>query len=520
MKKESVLIILVAVMASLLEIIDTSIVNVALPSMMGNLGATLEDISMVITGYAIANAIVLPVSAWMGERIGRRTYYLGCILFFTATSVACGFAPNLEVLTIFRILQGIAGGALLPTSQTLIYEQFPKEKAGIAGAIFGMSVMIGPTLGPTLGGYLTDTFGWRSIFNINLPLGLLAFFVGAMVIFDRPQSEAEKNQEKGKLDWVGLSLLILGIGCLQFVLERGEANDWMASKVILLNTVIFTLALPGFVWWELRVKNPIINVRLFLQPVVTNGVALMGMVGFFLYGVVFILPIYVSRTLHLDATQTGMLFIPGSLLTALVMPFVGRQMFKGTPPKRLIIVGLISIEVCLYLMTRLSPMSTEGEILRMLFVRGFGMAFLFVPINSSIISQFNGIEMGQVSGLLNLSRQIGGSMGIAMIGTLLNTRSHQNYLDLVSKVSMLEPATQQAYLQGAAGMAGKMTQSLGMTTGHQAALTSIYGRVQNQVFMLSFQQLMFIMMGVFAISFIPYYFLKFKGKTNVIVDSH
>jgi DHA2 family multidrug resistance protein len=307
---------------------------------------------------------------------------------------------------------------------------------------------------------------------------------------------------------------------LQFVLERGEANDWMASKVIMLNTIIFTCALPAFVWWELRVKNPIINVRLFLQPLVTNGVALMGMIGFFLYGIVFVLPVYVSRTLHFDATQTGMLFIPGSLLTVVVMPFVGRQMFKGTPPKRLIIVGLVAIELCLYLMTRLSPMSSEGEILRMLFVRGFGMAFLFVPINSSIISQFKGIEMGQVSGLLNLSRQIGGSMGIAMIGTLLNTRSHQNYLDLVSKVSMLEPATQQAYLQGAAGMSGKMTESIGMSTGHQAALTSIYARVQNQVFMLSFQQLMFIMMGVFALSFIPYYFLKFKGKTNVIVDSH
>src|SRR4051812_923039 len=174
MSGASKLIILTAVLASLLEIIDTSIVNVAIPTMMGNLGATLEDISMVVTGYAIANAIVLPLSAWLGERIGRRKYYLGCIALFTLTSVACGFAPNLQTLIVFRIFQGLAGGALLPTSQTLIYEQFPKEKAGIAGALFGMSVMIGPTLGPTMGGYLTDNFGWRSIFNVNLPLGILA----------------------------------------------------------------------------------------------------------------------------------------------------------------------------------------------------------------------------------------------------------------------------------------------------------------------------------------------------------
>jgi DHA2 family multidrug resistance protein len=181
---QSSLIIFVAVLASLLEIIDTSIVNVALPTMMGNLGATLEDISMVITGYAIANAVILPLSAWLGEKFGRRRYYLTCIGLFTATSVACGLAPNLEFLIIFRILQGLAGGALLPTSQTLIYEQFPKEKAGVAGAIFGMSVMVGPALGPVLGGFLTDSFGWRSIFNVNLPLGLLTLFIGATCIFD------------------------------------------------------------------------------------------------------------------------------------------------------------------------------------------------------------------------------------------------------------------------------------------------------------------------------------------------
>lgn len=519
MKKEGVLIIVVAVMASLLEIIDASIVNVALPTMMGNLGATLEDISMVITGYAIANAIILPVSAWLGERIGRRTYFLGCILLFTATSVACGLAPNLATLTVFRILQGLAGGALLPTSQTLIYEQFPKEKAGIAGAIFGMSVMIGPTLGPTMGGYLTDTFGWRSIFNINLPLGLIAFFIGAMVIFDRAK-EPGHVEEKHELDIWGLTFLVLGIGCLQYVLERGESEDWFASKLILFNTIIATVSLPLFVWWELRVKNPIINVRLFLKPLVSNGVLLMGMVGFFLYGVVFILPIYVGRTLHFDATQTGMLFIPGSLLTAALMPFVGRQMYKGTNPKWLIFIGLLSLEVCLYLMTLLSPLSSKGEILRMLFVRGFGMAFLFVPINSSILSQFKGMELGQVSGLLNLARQIGGSVGIALIGTMLNKNSHQNYLDLSTKVSLLNSNAQSAYYSSANGLGQKMSEGLGMASGSDAALKSLYARIQNQVFMLSFKQLMFMMMLIFAVSFIPLYLLRFKEKTNKVVDAH
>lgn len=518
MKRDSVLIVIVAVMASLLEIIDASIVNVALPTMMGNLGATLEDISMVITGYAIANAIVLPVSAWLGERIGRRVYFLGCILLFTLTSVACGLAPNLETLIVFRVLQGLMGGALLPTSQTLIYEQFPKEKAGIAGAVFGMSVMIGPTLGPVMGGYLTDNFGWRSIFNINLPLGLLALFIGSLVIFDRPKEVGQEGKQE--LDIWGLTFLVLGIGCLQYVLERGESDDWFASNVILLNSLIAAFCLPMFVWWELRVKNPIINVRLFLKPLVSNGVLLMGMVGFFLYGVVFILPIYVARTLHFDATQTGILFIPGSLLTAAMMPFVGRMMYQGVSPKRLIFIGLMSLEVCLYLMTQLSPLSAEGEVLRMLFVRGFGMAFLFVPINSSILSQFHGREMGQVSGLLNLARQIGGSIGIALIGTLLTKRSHQNYLDLSGNVSLLNPNVQNTFYPGAVGMGQKMSDAIGMASGQEIALKSLYGRVQNQVFMLSFQQLMWTMMIIFAISFVPLYFLRYKEKTNVVVDSH
>lgn len=519
MKRESVLIVVVAVMASLLEIVDASIVNVALSSMMGNLGATLEDISMVITGYAIANAIVLPVSAWLGERIGRRVYFLGCIALFTLTSVACGLAPNLETLIVFRIMQGLAGGALLPTSQTLIYEQFPKEKAGIAGAIFGMSVMIGPALGPVLGGYLTDTFGWRSIFNINLPLGIIALFIGSLVIFDR-EKEPGKENEKQELDIWGLAFLVLGIGCLQYVLERGEADDWFSSNIIILNSLIAAVCLPLFVWWELRVKNPIINVRLFLQPIVSNGVFLMSMIGFFLYGVVFILPVFVSRTLHYDATQIGVLFIPGSLLTAAMMPMIGRAMYKGVDPRKLIFVGLVSLELCLYSMTLLSPLSSEGELLRMLFIRGFGMAFIFVPINSSILSQFKGVEMGQVSGLLNLSRQIGGSVGIALIGTLLNKNSHQNYLDLTSKVSLLNANTQSVYYSSANSLGAKMSEGLGMATGNEAALKSLYGRIQNQVFMLSFKQMMFVMMIIFATSFIPLALIRFKGKTNTVVDAH
>lgn len=516
MSRESKLIVFVAVLASLLEIIDTSIVNVAIPTMMGNLGATLEDISMVITGYAIANAIVLPLSAWLGEKIGRRKYYLGCILLFTFVSVLCGLAPNLFFLTIFRILQGLAGGALLPTSQALIYEQFPKEKAGTAGAIFGMSVMIGPTLGPTLGGFLTDHLGWRSIFNINLPLGLLAFFVGYMVIKD-PNYDNSNKEDRG-IDLFGLILLTLGIGCLQWVLERGESEDWFSSKLVIINTLTFIFCLPTFVWWELKVKNPILNIRLFKEAIVTNGVLLMGFVGFFLYAVIFILPVFVGRTFHFTATQTGMLFIPGSLLTALMMPMIGKAM-QHIPAKKLIFVGLFSIEMCVLALSHFSPDTSMNELYRAMYIRGFALAFLFVPINSSILSQFKGVNLGQVSGLLNLSRQIGGSIGIALVATLMTTKSHQNYIDIASKVSMLKPSTQIVYQNLNNGMKNKMLEEVGVSDSNSAALKVIKYKIENQVFALTFVQLVQTIGMIFLLSFIPWYFLKLKGPIKV-VDSH
>ncbi|MGZ3724510.1 MAG: DHA2 family efflux MFS transporter permease subunit [Pseudobdellovibrio sp.] len=522
MSRESKLIVFVAVLASLLEIIDTSIVNVALPTMMGNLGATLEDISLIITGYAIANAIILPVSAWLGDRFGRRPYFLGCIMLFTATSVACGLAPNLFTLTIFRILQGLAGGALLPTSQTLIYEQFPKEKAGMAGAIFGMSVMIGPALGPVLGGYLTDQFGWRSIFNINLPLGLFALFVGSLVIHNvkKDVPAGQENQKRPPLDTVGIALMVAGIGCLQYVLERGESDDWFSSNAIIINTFIAAVCLPTFVWWETKVKNPIINIRLFKDSLVQSGIMMMALLGFFLYGVVFLMPVFLGRTYHYDATQIGLLFIPGSLITMAMMPFIGKQMQAGTNPKILIAIGFVLIELCLYTMTWFSPLSSKSDILITLYVRGFALSFLFVPINSSILSQYSGINMGQVAGLLNLFRQIGGSAGIALVATLLNYRSHQNYLDMSSQLTAFS-AQGRAFVQNLGqSMNFKLLKDVGFDPNGEIAIKALYFKVQNQIFMLTFIQLIYIMMFIMLITIIPIYRLKLKKGPVAVVNDH
>lgn len=533
------LIILTAVLASLLEIIDTSIVNVAVPSMMGNLGATLEDISWVITGYIIANAIVLPIAGWLGMQMGRRQYYIGCILFFTGASVACGLAPNLPSLVAFRILQGLAGGALLPTSQALIREQFPASKAGMASAIYGMGVIIGPTIGPTLGGYLTDHLGWRAIFNINLPLGLLAAAMAYMTIEEfgvtreqRLANEAARKENPNALpttpprtrtpiDFYGLILLALGIGCLQFVLERGEADDWFESKIIIAATLIAVISIPSFIWWELKTKFPIIEIRLFKHAAVRTGTALMLALGLMLYATIFILPIFVSTVLNYDATQTGMLFIPGALITAMLMPIVGR-LLKTVDARFLILWGVVVVEVFLFMMTSFSSNTTNRDLFWPLFVRGWGMAFLFVPINAVSLGEFKGPALGQVAGLMNLSRQVGGSIGIAALSTLLSKYNAKNYYLLSTHVSLLDSNTYYSMRQIQAGMTGRMMTALGGGTAQQAALKSLSFRIQKQVFCLSFTQLMWLLFACFGMALIPLFLMKpHKPDPNAeAVDAH
>jgi DHA2 family multidrug resistance protein len=281
--RASVFIVITAVLASLLEIIDTSIVAVAVPRMQGNLGVSLDEITWVSTGYIISNAVVLPIASWLSSRIGRRPYFIGCISLFTLASIACGLAPNFGFLVAARIVQGAAGGALLPTSQTLIQEQFPGEKSGIGSAIYGMSVMVGPALGPTLGGYLTDNYSWRSIFYINVPLGILAAVLAylfieapaseaAAVRSERPsENEKEKIKKKNSVDWIGFGLLVAGVGCLQFVLERGQQDDWFSSNLILSAATIAGIGLPLFFLYEYRKDKPIVDVRLFKDSAIRSG---------------------------------------------------------------------------------------------------------------------------------------------------------------------------------------------------------------------------------------------------------
>ena len=527
----SKLIVLTAVLASLLEIIDTSIVNVAIPSMMGNLGATLDEISWVVTGYIIANAIVLPISSWLSKQFGRKLYYTSCIIIFTAASVACGLSTSLEMLVFFRIIQGLAGGALLPTSQALIFESFPKEKAGLASAIYGMSVMVGPTVGPVLGGFLTDHFGWRMIFNINLPIGIvvaiLSFILVEDVGFDPSikQTKAElkeiRKNQKTPIDVWGLVLLITGIGCLQFVLERGQADEWFDSKLILVGTIMAIVSIIGLIWWELRIKHPILELRHFKNKSFTGGVLLMSGVGVILYGLIFIIPVFVSTVQGLTATQTGALFIPGALLAAFIMPMIGAALRK-VDARFLIANGIIILSIAVYKISFFDAYtSVDGMFVPLLF-RGAALAFLFVPINTIVLSQFSGNEIGQAAGLLNLCRQVGGSVGIALISTFFQRFQVTSFSVMSSHLTGLDHQAIQFSQQLQSSMHAKMADVVGMGSAVSDSIKIMLGLARKQAFILGYQKIVRILGFGYLLSLLPLFLLKKKNTVNSteIMESH
>jgi DHA2 family multidrug resistance protein len=501
---KAALLIITAGLAPLLEMVDTSIVNVAVPTMMGNLGATLDTISWVVTGYIIANAIILPLAGWLAIRIGRRSYYTGCIILFTMASVACGLAPNLEFLVAFRIIQGLAGGALLPTSQSLIQEALPQEQAGLASALYGIVIIIGPTIGPPLGGWLTDHFGWRSIFNINLPLGILAAMMAMSFVKDHALEEGGQHDRMrtAPVDVLGLLLLVASIGCMQFVLERGEADDWFTSTAILVNSGVSIVSIISFIFWELHTEHPIMDLRLFKVPNLAYGTLVMGCIGAMLYALIFFVPVFCSAIVGLTATQTGLIFIPGALASGLMMPLVGSQL-RRRDPRLLVLFGIVMVDIGIYMLAHTSPMTGTRALFWPLFIRGFGMAFLFVPVNAVVLGSFSGPALGQVAGITNLARQLGGSLAIAILSTLFTHSRQRAFADLSGRVSRLNPAFIYTNISN-----GHFASSLGLGTPASIGAKTAYYRVSRQAFVLGFNHMMWLMVAIFGAALIPLYFMQ------------
>ncbi|WP_160718130.1 DHA2 family efflux MFS transporter permease subunit [Chitinophaga solisilvae] len=433
-----VIITITAIFCALLEIVDTTIVNVALNDMRGNMGATLSEIGWVITAYAIGNVIIVPMTSWLSQQFGRRNYFAASIIIFTISSFLCGNATTMWELILFRFIQGLGGGALLVTSQTIITESYPPEKRGIAQAIYGLGVIIGPTLGPPLGGYITDNYSWPYIFYINIPIGVIATLLTLQ--FVRSPKYAEKKSVS-EIDFLGIILLAMCVGSLQYVLERGQEDDWFSDPTITLLSITSALSLFFFIWRELTYKNPIVELRVLKNGNLRVGTILSFILGFGLYGSTFIIPLYTQGLLGWTATQSGMLMIPAALTTAFMMPIIGKMLEKGVPQQYLVAAGMFLFFVYSFWGYKIiTPADTGADaFFWMLIVRGVGMGLLFIPITTLALSSLKGQQIGQGAAFTGMMRQLGGSFGVALITTFMSRQNQFYRNDLVGKLDTNNP---------------------------------------------------------------------------------
>ncbi|CAM3880146.1 MDR family MFS transporter [Flavobacterium branchiophilum] len=504
-----VIITITAVLCALLEIVDTTIVNVALNNMRGSLGATLTDVAWVITAYAIANVIVIPMTSWLAQQFGRRNYFATSIVIFTVASFLCGNATNIWELVAFRFIQGLGGGALLVTAQTIITESYPVAKRGMAQAIYGMGVIIGPTLGPPLGGYIVDHFSWPYIFYINIPIGVLATFL--TIGFVKSPKYGEKLHAS-QVDWMGILYLASFIGSLQFVLEHGQQDDWFNNKTIVALTILSVLGLILFIKRELTYQYPIVNLKVLKDTNLRMGTIMCFILGFGLYGSTFIIPIYTQSILGWSATDAGLLLIPSSITTGLMMPFVGKMIQKGYNQKYMVAVGfLIFFGFSFYMRGALTPNTGVEHIFWPLIMRGVGLGLLFVPITTLSLSTLKGKNIGDGAAFTGMMRQLGGSFGIAIITTFISRFNQQHRVDLIAHLDKTN------YLvQNQIAMLQKGFQAKGFPT--NVSLAKAYQilefKVYKQASVLSYMDI-FMYLGVLFLLCIPVVLILKTGKSKV-----
>ncbi len=506
-----VIITITAILCALLEIVDTTIVNVALNDMRGNLGATLTEVGWVITAYAIGNVIIVPMTSWLSQQFGRRNYFAASIILFTVCSFLCGNANGIWELVFFRFLQGIGGGALLVTSQTIITESYPPEKRGMAQAIYGLGVIIGPTLGPPLGGYIVDHFSWPYIFYINIPIGVVATLLTLQ--FVRSPKYAEKKS-RSEIDFLGIALLAISVGSLQYVLEKGYDDDWFNSTLIIALSVVAVFGLFFFIWRELAYKNPIVELRVLKNGNLRIGTILSFIMGFGLYGSTFIIPLYTQSTLGWTAQQSGALMIPAALTTAFMMPIIGQLLQKGVPQQYLVAGGmLLFFGFTFWGYKILTPDTSADNFFWMLIVRGMGMGMLFIPITTLSLSTLKGQQIGQGAAFTGMMRQLGGSFGIAAITTFMAQQNMVHRNDLVSKLDVNNAAVQQRVQAMQHNFIAKgLTDDVAL----QSSYKSLDYGIMKQAAVLSYMDV-FLYLGILFLICVPFV-LMVKGNKKAKVD--
>ncbi len=507
------LIALTVITGTIMSALDTSIVNVALPYMRGNLGVSVEEITWVATGYMLSSVIIMPIVGMLSSRFGRKRLYMVNVFLFTASSFLCGISWNLSSLVFFRILQGIGGGAVIPVSQAILRESFPPEEQGMAMGIYGFGVVLGPAFGPTLGGWLTDNYSWPWIFFINIPIGIINMLLVARFLHDPPYLK----REKGKIDFLGLWLLVIGLGALQLMLEKGEQKDWFQSGMIIWLAAASFAGILFFIWRELVAEKPAVDLRLLKNLPFTSGTMIGGVLGMGLYGSLFILPLFLQQLLGYPALDSGLVLMPRSLAMAVMMP-VGGRLYNRLGPKVLISLGLVMTAFSFWQLSTMSldvgfwdlfiPQSLQGA--------GFGM--VFVALTTAALSTIKKSEMTAASGLYNVVRQVFGSVGIAVTATEL-TRGEQIFrAGLVRNVTPFTPNA----VNFVHTMTGAMAQQGGgLAAARYKALGILNGQLQRQASMLSYNHVFSLVMVLFIFS-VPLVFLLRGGQApeerEIIID--
>ncbi|HYW33889.1 MAG TPA: DHA2 family efflux MFS transporter permease subunit [Balneolaceae bacterium] len=483
------------ILCSMIQLIDTSIVNVAVPHIMGNLGANTSQASWVVTAYVFANVIIIPITGWLSEFFGRKKYYLISIGLFVIASVFCGQATNIWELVIFRFIQGLGGGGLLPTSRVILIENYPPEDLSLAMALFGMGVVIGPTIGPTLGGWLTTTYSWRWIFYVNVPVGIIAF----MMAFINVEEVGAKLTKARSIDGWGLFFLFMGFGALEIILEQGERDNWFASNFIVWLTAISIIGILAFIVQELTTDNPVVDLYVLRHRNLAVGTFFGFIMGFGLYASVFVFPLFLENLLDYSALQTGLILIPSALTAALMMPVASFLMRKGASARLLAAIGFGLFFVFSWLMSHQSLQSGASDFYLPLVLRGMGLGCLSVPINTIAMWGLEGHELNEGSGFSSLSRSLGGSIGIALVSTFLDQRNALHWTRLVSNITRFDYTARSrineiVHFFKSSGFSSSVAQS--------QAYQAIAGTVTKQAYMMTYNDI-FLAVGVLFVICIP-----------------
>lgn len=501
---------LTVMLPTFIEVMDTSVVNVSLPHIQGSLSAGLDEVTWVLTSYLVSNAIIIPITGWLSNVFGRKRYLLFSLILFTGSSVICGSAPTLKILVLARILQGIGGGGLQPISQAILLESFPKKEHGMAMAVFGMGVILAPILGPVVGGWITDNWTWRWVFYINVPVGILAVFLAMLFVHDPPYIKRGKVY----IDKWGLFLLTVGLGSLQIVLDKGEREDWFNSHFILYLSIIAAVALVLFVIIELRVRHPVVDLRVFKDSAFATGNFIMYTGFFCLFGSIVLLPVYLQKLMGYTAFWAGLVLGPGGIASFLIMPVAGAMMKKGVSPRSLLAAGLGFLAYSLWLMSKFNLQADFMAVSWPRVVQGLGMGLFFVPLAAATFANVPKEKMGNASGIFNLVRNLGGSFGVAFSTTVLSQRSqfHQSFL-----VEHITPYNKVFQEQFAAVLNWLKVHDPNVATPVKA-LALFYGEVLRQASMLAFNDV-FWLFAWFTALLIPLTLILKKPEGEVEISA-